>query len=177
VIATKPRLHVLAVAPLSSSQGLDDAMEAVAMVRAAGVDCRLRIIGRGSYRPALLYTRGQLGLSRYVELEDPMDWFAPRCGQALAWGDVLLDASLRDPPLAAIAAARARGMPVISTAVASLAGADDAIAVPPGEPEAIAGALRAHAAGQAAQPSMTSAAASSIVHSRASPASVSSSSR
>jgi glycosyltransferase involved in cell wall biosynthesis len=154
--AGEPQLRLLSVGPLYWTQGFDDAMQAVSIVRKHGVDCRQRIFGEGPHLNALWFARYQLGLERYVELRGGEElshvstkaWLHAGRGASqlhscsqwrrqLEWADALLDTSLRDPPLAALAAARAAGVEVISIGV---------------EPQAIAEALIAIAAARGSQP-------------------------
>jgi colanic acid/amylovoran biosynthesis glycosyltransferase len=106
-------LRLISAAPLSWGAGHDDAMQAVALLRARGIDCRLRIAGEGPYRDALLFARRQLGLEGVVDFvgadEDHADW-----------ADIVVDASLAAAP----------------------AGAGDTVAIA-GEPAALAEAVAA----------------------------------
>ena len=134
-IAGGPAVRLLSVGRLSWTQGFDDAMQAVKMVRERGVDCRQRIFGEGPYLRALWFARHQLDLERHVGLrvgEGPRpDLYSAEldsptgaaklaaCAQwhrQVEWADVLLDTSLRDPPQAALAAARAAGVETIGVA-------------------------------------------------------------
>jgi glycosyltransferase involved in cell wall biosynthesis len=105
------------------------------------------VFGDGPYRSALHFTRRDLGLERYVELRSADELRSARSGDCpdlqrqLEWCDVVLDASLSDPPSASLAAARAAGVPVITTSAQ----------VNPGEPQAIAHALAAMAAERVAE--------------------------
>jgi glycosyltransferase involved in cell wall biosynthesis len=149
-VARTAQLRLLSVGPLSWTQGVDDAMHAVSIARGRGVDCRLRIFGDGPYLNALWFVRRQLELERHVELrsDEPLSRVikpaslgasgsaasllaCPQWARQLEWADVLLDSALRDPSVAAIDAARAAGVEVISSS---------------GDPEAIAAALIAIAA-------------------------------
>ena len=104
------QLRVLSAGPLSWRQGFDDAMHAVRIVREAGIDCRQRILGDGPYLNALRFVRHQLELEPYVELrtERRVDW-----GRQLEWADVIVDASLADPPPDEVRASRTGGLELI----------------------------------------------------------------
>jgi glycosyltransferase involved in cell wall biosynthesis len=111
--AQGPGLRLVSMTSLSWSQGLDDAMQAVSLLRERGISCRYRIVGEGIYGPALWFTRHQLGLEGEVEFQSspgPERW-----DEHLQWADVLVDASLADPPREALAHAQAAGVEVIST--------------------------------------------------------------
>lgn len=146
-VARARRLRLLSVGPLSWTQGFEDAMQAVSILLERGIDCRQRIFGEGPHLRALWFTRAQLGLERHVELRlgeelshlsgqallDPPGRARELLGctqwrRQLEWADVLLDASLRDPPRAALTAAREAGVRAISVA---------------GDPSALADALLA----------------------------------
>ncbi|HEX4872515.1 MAG TPA: glycosyltransferase [Nevskiaceae bacterium] len=59
-------LQLLSIARLVEKKGIGDALEAVARLRAAGVDCRYQVIGEGPLRPLLEQQVGRLGLQQSV---------------------------------------------------------------------------------------------------------------
>ncbi len=154
-VAGVPQLRLLSVGPMSWTQGFDDALQAVHDVRERGIDCHLRIFGEGPYVDAVWFARHQLGLERHVELRYKEDlsrlgtrpWLrategatqllaCPEWRRQLEWADALLDCSLSDPPLAALAAARAAGVEVVRAS---------------GDPQAVLEALFATVAGRGAR--------------------------
>jgi glycosyltransferase involved in cell wall biosynthesis len=133
--AQRGHLRLLGVGPLEWTQGFDDALHAVSIVRGAGIDCRLRIFGQGPYLGPLWFIRHQLDLEEYVELrtgeelsvlatkpclassENSSELSASsQWRRQLEWADVVIDTSLRDAPRAALAGARAAQVRTISAA-------------------------------------------------------------
>lgn len=134
------------VATLHEAEGLDILLDALALLRADGVDARALIVGDGPARTALverarrlgvpLQSPGQVPVSEVLPYIDALDVFAmPRTDTALnreVTGLKPLEAQARARPvvgsdLPAVAEVLAPGMPL----------------VPPGDPQALAEALRA----------------------------------
>jgi glycosyltransferase involved in cell wall biosynthesis len=127
--ANARQLRLLSVGPMSWTQGFDDAMQAVRLLLDQGIDCRQRIFGQGRYLDALWFVRRQLDLERFVELRAE-DLACPQLRRQLEWADALVDCSLRDPPLPALAAAaRAAGVEVVSIQADPRAVAEGLIAI------------------------------------------------
>lgn len=106
-------LRVVSVGRLHWKKGLDDALRAIAMARAAGIDVAYRIVGDGAEMEKLTFLRTQLGLDEVVELVGWQDEVAVE--GHLAWADVFLLPSLSEGISNAALEAMASGLPVIST--------------------------------------------------------------
>jgi glycosyltransferase involved in cell wall biosynthesis len=142
VRAVDDPFRVLTVSRLAVAKGIEFALEAVALVRRAGVPVRYTIVGEGEYEVALRATARQLGL-----LDDGVVQFAggvarERIVDFYRDADVLLHAStdegLPNVPLEG----QAMELPVVATAAA---GTPDAVehgvsgfVVPPRDPSALA---------------------------------------
>jgi glycosyltransferase involved in cell wall biosynthesis len=63
-------VEIVSVAPMHWTQGLEDAIKAVSLAVADGVDARYTIVGRGEHLPALAFARHQCGIADRVELRD-----------------------------------------------------------------------------------------------------------
>ena len=139
----KPRgdgpLRLLCFGPLIWEHGLDHAVHAVALARARGADCRLRIVGTGEHLHAVAFARHQLGLTDVVEILKPDG--ATALVDQLREADVLLDPAVADAlPGTPLATAVELGIPFIATRRPSLP-PDRGVAVDRRDPEAIADAI------------------------------------
>lgn len=105
-------LRVVGVGALSWVYGYEWALQAVRRVVSAGVDCRYRILGTGAYLEALSFARSELGLEDRVELVEPS---RTRLKEALAWADVLLDATVIEGPPSAVPEGQAMALPAVVT--------------------------------------------------------------
>lgn len=140
-------LAIVAVARLEAAKGLDDLIAAVASVRSAGVDARLRIVGDGPHRDALRLRIARSGLDDAVVLVGSLELEAVR--RELVAADVFASASLSEGISNGVLEAMATGRAVVSTKVGGMAevitdGVDGWL-VPPGRPDRLSAAL-AHAA-------------------------------
>jgi glycosyltransferase involved in cell wall biosynthesis len=136
-------LRLLSLGPLSWTQGLEDALQAMHVLLHRGIAARYRIVGDGDYVEALHFARHQLGLEGQVEFLSPGNpdhWPAQT-----SWADVLLDLSVRDTPRHALAHARASGLRIVTTATGFAPGRREASihGVPRRDPHAAAEAVAA----------------------------------
>jgi colanic acid/amylovoran biosynthesis glycosyltransferase len=106
-------LRVVSVGRLAWAKGYEDALEAVALLRARGIAVEHRIVGGGPYLEAVAFWRHQLGLDDVVDLVG-----AVPPGQVAAhhdWADVLLHAAISEGFCNAVLEAQARGLAVVTT--------------------------------------------------------------
>jgi glycosyltransferase involved in cell wall biosynthesis len=132
---------VVTVAGLVERKGVHVLLEAFELVSARGHEVNLYFVGDGSERARLEEQAGRSRFASRVHFEG----FQPDPSRYLRAADVFVLASLRDPfPLAALEA-RAGGCAVIVSQVDGLPEAVDGgqagIIVPPGDAEALAGAM------------------------------------
>jgi glycosyltransferase involved in cell wall biosynthesis len=140
-------LILLNVASLDPKKGQQDLLEALATVRAGGIDARLRVIGDGGLRGTLERAAAELGIEKAVTFLGgrPKQEVAEEMRRADA---LALPSHFENAPLA-VSEALASGLPVIGTTVGDVAemlGSHDGVAVAPGDPPALAQAIRAFAA-------------------------------
>ncbi|QXC60264.1 glycosyltransferase family 4 protein [Aquihabitans sp. G128] len=136
-------LRLVVVARLQPAKGIEDALAALAIVRAGGTDARLRIVGDGPHRDALRLRVARTGLGDHVDLVGPL---APEAVRAeLAAADAFVSPSLSEGISNGVLEAMATGVAVISTEVGGMAevvtdGVDGRL-VPAGRPDRLAAAL------------------------------------
>jgi len=106
-------LRVLCIGRLHWKKGLDDALRAMAALRARGRDAELRIVGEGPEREKLTFVRHTLGLADRVTLLGSRSQAEVR--EQLAWADVLLLPSLSEGISNAVLEAMAAGRAVVTT--------------------------------------------------------------
>jgi glycosyltransferase involved in cell wall biosynthesis len=151
------KFEVVSVARLEEKKGLCDLIEAMAIVRKAGIDARLRIVGEGGLRASLQEQIGRLALTTSCRLEGALppeqvrrmlrdaDVFSLPCVVARD-GD-------RDSMPVSIKEAMAMEKPVVATAevaIPEMVREGAGILVPPHDAEALARALiEVHTAGAA----------------------------
>lgn len=130
---------VLTVARLDPQKGLHDLVAAAALVPEA----RVMVVGEGPERPALETEIARLGLGDRVHLLG----FRSDVPDLLAASDLFVLPSLFEGLPLSILEAMAAGKPVVATAIG---GNDEAVVdgatgllVPPGDPQALADAIRA----------------------------------
>jgi colanic acid/amylovoran biosynthesis glycosyltransferase len=107
-------LRVLSLGPLSWRQGHEWALQAVRVLVDSGVDCVLRIVGRGEHADAVHFARYQLDLEDRVEIVDD-DPRAAGLEPQLAWADVYLDAAVAAGSRSAVLEALAAELPAVVT--------------------------------------------------------------
>lgn len=143
VNATAPHQPVVGCAALlQPGKGYETLLQAVDHLRRSGCECRLRIAGGGSRLAHYESLAAQLGIGRCTE-------FAGRIQDMKAFYDSLdvfvLPSFSEGLPLS-ILEAMGRGKPVVATNVAGVPEAvrngEDGLLVPPGDPAALADALR-----------------------------------
>jgi glycosyltransferase involved in cell wall biosynthesis len=137
-------MRLLTVAALTPTKGYEVLVAALAMRR--HLDWRLVCAGSQTRHPATLDRIGRLvhslGLEERVSLLGDLDAVALAAQYDAA--DVFVSASLRETYGMAVAEALARGLPVVATstgAAPELVGDDAGLLVPPGDCQALAGAL------------------------------------
>lgn len=136
-------LRLLAAGPPHWTRAPEDAIQVVGLLLDRGIDTRLRIVGEGNQIDAVMFARHQLGLEERVELA------APSAGTGwsdhLGWADAVLDVSVRDSPSGVLALARARALPVFSTAAGD--GEEHPHRVPSRDPHGVAETIASVLAG------------------------------
>lgn len=106
-------LRVLSVARMHWKKGLEHGMEAVARLRAHGVEARWRIVGDGEHRPAIAFARHQLGVEDEVELLGARTPAEVR--EQMLWADCLLHPAVSEGFGNAALEAQAMRLPVVTT--------------------------------------------------------------
>ncbi|WP_337059780.1 glycosyltransferase [Kineococcus sp. G2] len=145
----RPRV-VAAVGRLVPKKGFADLLDAVALLRAAGDPVRLVIAGTGSCEAALRAQAAAAGLGAAVEFRGPVPQHEVhallRSAAVFAAPCVVAPDGDRDGLPTVLLEAMALGTPVVSTTVTGIPEAVvDGVTgtlVPPGEPVALAAALR-----------------------------------
>jgi glycosyltransferase involved in cell wall biosynthesis len=143
-----PTFDIIAVARLEEKKGLPDLIDALALVRQAGIDANLRIIGEGQLRASLQEKIAALQLADACRLEGALP--PPQVRQALEHADVFCLPCVvardgdRDSMPVSIKEAMAMEMPVVATtevAIPEMVKEGAGILVPPFSPAALAEAL------------------------------------
>ncbi|MCG8589136.1 MAG: glycosyltransferase family 4 protein [Proteobacteria bacterium] len=143
------RVRFLAVGRLVPKKGYDDLLEALARVRAAGVDAGFEIFGAGPLAGELEEQRTRLGLDAAVTLHGAVT--QDQIAQALGRGGIFLCGSVeladgnRDGIPNTVAEAMALGLPVVATRVSAIPelveDGKSGLLVPQRDPEALAEAM------------------------------------
>ncbi|MEL7060183.1 MAG: glycosyltransferase family 4 protein [Acidobacteriota bacterium] len=137
-------LRVLSVGRLEWKKGTEHALQAVAMLRQAGVDCRLRIVGEGAHLPAVTYACHDLGLSDATELLGARPH--AEVIEEMRAADIFLHLAVSEGFCNAVLEAQAVGLPVVCSDADGLReNVDDAttgFVVPRRRPERAAEALQ-----------------------------------
>lgn len=106
------------VGRLAAAKGLDVLLEAVRLVREAGRDAELRIIGDGPDRARLETARDAMGLGGCVRFEGALP--NERVAAILAESDAFVMASFAEGVPVVLMEAMAAGVPVIATRIAGI---------------------------------------------------------
>jgi colanic acid/amylovoran biosynthesis glycosyltransferase len=104
-------LRVLSVGRLEWKKGYEFALQAVKLLRVAGVECKYRIVGSGEALEALTFARYQLGLESCVEFLGGLAQH--QVAESMAWADVLLHAAVSEGFGNAVLEAQAMQLPVV----------------------------------------------------------------
>jgi glycosyltransferase involved in cell wall biosynthesis len=136
-------------------KGLDILIGALARVRRGGTDCHLYLVGDGPLRSSLAGAVAAAGLAGAVTFVGPMtpdrlpDWYRAADLTVLSSHSEGIPNVLRE--------SLACGTPFVSTRVGDITELwPDADLVPPGDPAALAGAVRRVLAGNGARPALPS---------------------
>ncbi len=115
---------ILSVARLQEKKGLNDLVEACAILRDRGFDFRCSIVGQGRLRPALKERIAALGLERHVKLLGVLtqDRIIEQYSEAdlFALPCIVGEDGNQDGLPVSIVEALASGVPVVTTAVAGI---------------------------------------------------------
>lgn len=141
-------LWIGSIATINDDEGLDSVIDAVARVRDGGVDARVLIVGDGPALPTLIARAARMEVPiaapGRVPVDAVLDWYDVLDVFALPRRDTSVNRAVTAlKPLEA----QARGIPVIGSdlpAVAEVLAPGSAL-VPPGDVEALAGAIEAWA--------------------------------
>jgi glycosyltransferase involved in cell wall biosynthesis/peptidoglycan/xylan/chitin deacetylase (PgdA/CDA1 family) len=154
VPATDAPLRLLCVGTLHEVKGQGHLVEACRLLAAEGVDVRLRLIGDGPDRPALEQAIAAAGLEDRVVLAGPRT--REEVAADLAASDVLVAPSVptkqgrREGIPVVLMEAMSSGLPVVASGISGIPELVDdgwnGLLVPPGDPAALAQALRRLAA-------------------------------
>ena len=145
------------VGRLAREKGLYEVLRGLEIANAAGVRARLVLAGSGPEEAPLRRFTRELGLSAHVSFAGPA--FGEDKKRLLAGADVLVLASYSEGLPYALLEGMAAGAPVIATRVGAIpdvvTDGVHGLLVPPGDPEAIAGAIRRLAADRGALETMS----------------------
>lgn len=136
-------VRVVSVARLVDVKGPDVLVEAVGRLVADGEDVDLTIIGHGVLRASLLERARVLGIAERVRLLGGVP--SVRLPEILAAADVYVQPSRREGFGVALVEALATGLPAVATRSGgpeSIVTEADGVLVEPGDPDALADALR-----------------------------------
>lgn len=137
-------LRLLSVGRLHWKKGYEHALEAVARLRAGGLNVEHRIVGDGDHAEAVGFCRHQLGLDDVVDLLGPVP--PAEVARHLAWADVFLHAATSEGFANAVIEAQAHGVPVVCSDADGLGeNVEDGVTgfvVPRRDPDALAAAVR-----------------------------------
>jgi colanic acid/amylovoran biosynthesis glycosyltransferase len=141
VVGTPERpLRILGVGRLVWQKGYEDALQAVNLLRGAGISLVYRIVGEGNYSDAFAYARHEMGLDDSVSLLGSLAPAAVK--REMLWADVFLHAAVSEGFCNAVIEAQAMELPVVCTDASGLAeNVDDGVTgfvVPRRDPEALA---------------------------------------
>jgi glycosyltransferase involved in cell wall biosynthesis len=106
-------IRACTIGDLHWASGLEYALHAVAIARAAGLDARLTIVGRGDLIDELFYYRRELGLDTAVEFVTEIG--SPAAAAALRGAHVYLHASTVPGVTPGLLAGAASGLAVLAT--------------------------------------------------------------
>jgi colanic acid/amylovoran biosynthesis glycosyltransferase len=109
--ATERPLRILSVGRLEWIKGYEYALEAVNIIKDAGINFEYHIIGNGNYLEALSFARYQMGLEEQVQLlggRSQSDVLAE-----MNWADVFLHAAVSEGFSNAVLEAQAMKLPVV----------------------------------------------------------------
>jgi glycosyltransferase involved in cell wall biosynthesis len=141
---SEPRpLRLITVARLSREKGTDDLLRATAILRRAGAQVTLTVVGDGPERASLKGLASELGLDGKVEFTGFLSQ-GHELVAALDRADVFVLASHSEGLPHSVVEAMARALPVVATDVGGmpeLLGDDAGVVVPSADPAALAGAL------------------------------------
>jgi glycosyltransferase involved in cell wall biosynthesis len=127
---------------LHEKKGYGVLVEAIAQLSRDGVDCRATIAGEGPERDALQTQIAQKNLAEKIALPGWTDSVA----DFLAGGDIFVLPSFQEDFPLSVLDAMASGMPIVASAIDGpkdfLSEGETALLVPPGDPAALAAAIR-----------------------------------
>jgi glycosyltransferase involved in cell wall biosynthesis len=135
--AGRPRL--ITVARLSAEKGVDDAIRALAVLGADGVEAELEVVGEGPQRSELEALAGELGVSERIHFAGFVPQ-GPELVRYLDQADLFVLASRSEGLPHSLVEAMARGLPVVATAIGGIPTfllAGGGMVVPVGDPEAL----------------------------------------
>lgn len=136
-------LHLVSLGRLHWKKGHHHVLAALRIVRDAGVDADLVVVGDGPELEALAFTRHQLGLDAHVRFAGTLD--RPDAWSILAQGHVFVHGAISEGFGNAVLEAQAAGLPVVCTDAEGLAEniepGTTGLLVPRRDPAALAGAV------------------------------------
>ncbi|MEM8930034.1 MAG: glycosyltransferase [Acidobacteriota bacterium] len=142
-LVEEPPLRLVSVGSLIWRKNLEDALHAVALAVAEGLDLHFDIVGDGPERQRVLYTIHDLGLVDRVTLHGRQEPAAVR--RLLRSSHAFVLSSLSEGIANAVLEAMACGLAVVSTDVGGMAEVldheVDGLLVPPFDPRALAAAI------------------------------------
>jgi colanic acid/amylovoran biosynthesis glycosyltransferase len=112
-------IHLLSVGRLAWKKGYEHALRTVKRLKEQGLQCEYRIIGGGTYAPALHF------LSKQFDLDDTVIFTGAlphkKVLEHLQWADIFLHAAVSEGFCNAVLEAQAMGVPVVCTDADGLA--------------------------------------------------------
>jgi glycosyltransferase involved in cell wall biosynthesis len=134
---------ISSVSVLSAQKGLEHLVDAAKLLRDGGDNFRLEIVGDGPLREALEARARGLGLAGTVLFRG---WVPQASAQVLPAADIFVQSSRWEAMSVVVLEAMAAGAPVVVTRVGEnphvVDGENNGLLVPPGDADALAGALR-----------------------------------
>ncbi len=142
LLPTDGRPVIGSISTLIPQKGLEDLLEAVAILKAEGKRFLLLIVGQGTLREALEQRAAALGIGEFVNF---LGWVNDASARALPACAIFVQSSHWEAMSVVVLEAMAGAKPVVATTVGEnarvLSSGEDALLVPPRNPAALAAAL------------------------------------
>ncbi len=141
---TGPLVRLLYVGYLRQGKGLDDLIEALGLLRRAGRNVELDLVGEGDMKPILLAHAQRLGLEPYVRFRGYLT-LGPQLNACYDAADIFALPSLSEGSPRVVLEALGHSLPVVATPVGNIAelldGGRRGVLVPLRDPAALAAGI------------------------------------